>query len=719
MWNSADTRSFDQGSNLWRDKVRCKYGLGPTRIASVEGTCTRFETCETFRDIAALSPKWIETPECGISLSRIAGPTLIPPQTLYLSGSWPRMSLFQYLSPRSNVSFLTVRGAMLLMVTSLIWMAGCGSAPSVPVAATTPQQQTPTLATTLVVPRPSNSKTGQLPLQGTILKFRDVTQDWGVHFTRYDDIRGENRIMEVNGGGIAVFDYDLDGQLDLFFTQGGKLPLKKFNQDLSNELFRNRLSISEVGNKTGNLESVTASARLTATGFHTGCAVGDIDADGFPDLYINAYGRSSCWLNAGDGTFRDVTESAHVIVDSWGSSVALADFNGDGWLDIYIVTYVKAEDDPPMICRSSLSPTGTIQCPPTLMPAVDDLLFVNDQHGGFINASKDAGITTPDGKGLGVVAVDVNGDGKLDIHVANDGVPSFLYINETPSSGPQNPSGAEIALPRFQERGSEWGIALNGEGRATSAMGIAAGDYDRDGWIDLFVTNFYLETNTLYRNLAGQGFADLSSASRLGPPSRSTLAFGTEFFDIDHDGWLDLVITTGHIEDLTWKDEPYRMRPHLFRNERNGRFSDVAETAGSYFAAKWVGRSLATGDIDRDGDLDLVMAQQLDPSVLLLNETPAPGTSVIIKAVGRNGSPRSGIGTRITAHGVSPVLMRVIAGGGGFQSASAQEIHLPLGEMRAFEELVIDWPDGKQDRWKNVLPGFFVAIEGQGLYRIP
>jgi hypothetical protein len=577
--------------------------------------------------------------------------------------------------------------------------------------------------TTPAIPSVPEAESALIPSSAAILKFRDATQKLTLHFTRFDDKRGENRIMEANGGGVAIFDYDLDGFLDLFFAQGGRLPLKKFQQDLSNELFRNCRS-SNSGDTIDNgdtisrrFENVSAVSGLTATGFHSGCAVGDLNADGFPDLYVTAYGKSSVWSNCGDGTFEDVTVISGGCVESWSTSAAIADFNGDGWLDVFVATYLQAGDDPPLVCRDSRSPTGTAQCSPTIIPGLDDVLFINDGQGGFLNVTQAAGLTGADGKGLGVVALDVNGDGKIDLHVANDMTPSFLYLNGTGDAGSQLIAGTEIVLPRFQERGNEFGIALNGEGKATAAMGIAHGDYDRDGWIDHFVTNFYLETNTLFRNLEGQGFADLSSASRLGPPSRATLAFGTEFFDIDHDGWLDLVVTTGHVEDRTWANsEPYRMRPHLFRNERNGRFTDVAETGGSYFAANWVGRSLATGDIDRDGDLDLALSQQIDPAVLLLNETPARNTSVLIKPVGRNGSARNGVGTRVTAVGITPVLTRVLAGGGGFQSASAQEFHLPLGELPAFEELRIDWPDGGRDRWRNILPGYYVAVEGRGLF---
>ena len=541
---------------------------------------------------------------------------------------------------------------------------------------------------------------------GTEFRFRDATRDWKLDFKRYDDIHGQNLIQETPGGGVAVFDYDLDGLLDVFFTQGARLPRKNVSHEFSNEIFRN----------TGHLERVTGSAGLTSHGFHTGCVVGDIDEDGFPDLYVTAYGRSSLWHNNGDGTFRDSSESSNAVVDSWSTSAVLADFNGDGLLDLFVATYVRADDDPPRICKSPNSPTGTMQCAPTLFPAIDDVLFINDGQGGFVDVTLDAGIVGRDGKGLGVVACDIDGDGHLDIFVANDGTPCFLYkwLNDgklTTANG--------IPIPRFEECGAEFGVALNGEGKATAAMGIAHGDYDRDGWIDLFVTNFYLEPNTLFRNAEGRGFVDLSAPSRLGPPSRTTLAFGTEFFDVDHDGWLDLVVATGHIEDRTWAgQEPYKMRPHLFRNERNGRFTDVASGAGSYFTSEWVGRGLTTGDLDRDGDLDLVVSHTADPSALLLNETPSAVTSVVVRPVGRGSSPRSGIGTRVVATGVTPVLMRDVAGGGSFQSASALELHLGLAGRRAFDELEFTWPDGHIDRWSNVTAGYHVAIEGRGLFRV-
>lgn len=558
-------------------------------------------------------------------------------------------------------------------------------------------------------PVPIVAKTTKQTSEGTIFRFHDGTDDWGLQFTRFDDMRGDNLIQELLGGGAALFDFDRDGQLDLYLTQGCRLPLREKTADYTNELYRN----------SGRFSRVTVSAGLIAHGYHTGCAAADFDEDGFPDIYVTAYGRSSLVQNHGDGTFTDITELAHAGVTTWGTSSAWSDFNGDGLLDVFVGTYADAPDDPPVICKEPRSPTGTKSCSPILFPAVDDFLFVNDGQGGFIDVTREAGIVGKDGRCQGCLAADLTGDGWCDIFVANDTTPSFLYVNQTSKESRTQIAGTEILLPRFTERGIEYGVAINAEGKATAAMGVGHGDYDRDGWIDLHITNFYLENNSLFRNLNGTGFVDMSAPSRLGPPSRNTLAFGTEFLDVDHDGWLDVFVTTGHIEDRPWsKDEPYRMIPHLFRNERNGRFTDIAATAGPYFKKAWVGRGLALGDIDRDGDLDMVVAHQLDPSAVLFNETPSSKSSVIVKPVGRKRSPRCGIGTRITAIGVSPVLMRDLAGGGSFLSTSAEEIHLGLGDRTEFDELEIRWPDGEIDHHSRVTAGQYIAIQAGALIRL-
>jgi hypothetical protein len=567
-------------------------------------------------------------------------------------------------------------------------------------------EQTATKAEEAAVPVPAAPES---PPAGPLPRFADITEASGIQFERFDDIRGLHRIHESTGGGVALFDYDGDGLLDVLLTNGCTLPLKYRDEAHPSQLYRN------LGNN--RFLAVTKPCGFDCNGYSQGVAVGDFNSDGFEDFYIAAYGRNSLWQNNGDGTFTDVTEATGANDQRWSTSAAFADFDNDGLLDLYVVNYIDAADDPPKLCPNKLSPDGYVQCPPTNFPAVDDLLLLNDGSGRFLDATQQAGIDGVDGKGLSAVVFDANRDGRADIFVANDGTPNFLYIHDTQRPDDERSGGERV---HFQEQSSLQGVALNLEGKAQACMGIACGDYDQDGFADLFVTNFFAETNTLYRNLQGQGFEDATNSSRLGPPSRPMLAFGTEFIDFDNDSWLDLVLANGHIDDLSWAnpDETYRMPPQFFRNDQNGTFTDVSRWSGDYFQKNWLGRGLVVGDLDNDGDQDFVVSHQLAPSAVVSNQTEANGSSVVIRLIGRQ-SNRSAVNTRIEALWPERTVVREVVGGGSFQSSSDRRAHIGLGKQESIPQLTIRWPSGHVDQWQNVAAGMYVAIEGQEMVSQP
>lgn len=555
--------------------------------------------------------------------------------------------------------------------------------------------------------RPADSITTAAP-KGVLPTFIDIAAEVGIHFERYDDMCGLHRILEANGGGVALFDYDGDGRLDVYAANGCRLPRRGDDRSHANQLFRN------LGGS--RFECVSASAGMDHSGYFHGCAAGDFNSDGFPDLYVTAFGRNALCRNNGDGTFSDVTDYAAAAVPLWSSSAAFADFNRDGLLDLYVVNYLDTTDDPPRLCPHDGSPDGYRQCPPQVFAASDDVLLLNAGDGRFHEATVDAGITGRDGKGLGAVAFDADRDGATDLYVANDGTPNFLYRN----TGLHEPSrDGSVRVPQFLECGAEWGASVNGYGEAEAGMGIAAGDYDGNGWTDLYVTNFYHETNTLYRNLDGRGFSDATRAAALSEPSFDVLGFGTNFLDLDNDGDLDLFVANGHVDDVRWESgAPYRMSPQVFRNS-GGVFREVSTWAGPYFQRRWLGRGTATGDLDGDGRVDLVVSHQLAPLAVLHNETATDARSLQIQLVGRGTSNRSAVGALVEMIEADITVTREVIGGGSFQSASDLRIHLGLDDRAEAACVRVTWPSGQVTEWRNVRAGRYIGIEGGPLYASP
>jgi hypothetical protein len=522
--------------------------------------------------------------------------------------------------------------------------------------------------------------------------------DSGFVFERQDDIRGLHRIVEANGGGVALFDFDRDDQLDIYMTNGCRLPLRNDDQSTPGELFRQRGVL--------RFERATGGSGLVQCGYGTGCTVGDIDGDGFDDLYVTAFGPNALWRNNGDGTFSDITAATGTAVPVWSSSAAFADVNSDGFLDLYVANYLDESDTAPRRCENPASPDGAEQCPPALFQGVDDALLISDGAGRFVDATKLAGIAGTRGKGLGVVISDFDRDGQPEIYVANDGEPNFLFV----ASGEPDLSQG-VAIPKYRDLALQNGVALSEAGYAQASMGIAAGDYDHNGTTDLFLTNFFADSNILYSNRGGLNFEDVTRASNLAASSRDKLGFGTVFLDADNDGWLDLFVANGHIDDRTWlgHGEPYRMRPLLYRNGGHGAFEDVSTRGGEYFVRDWLGRGVASGDLDRDGLTDLVITHQRAPSVALRNETPDAGASAVLQLVGTR-SNRSAVGAVVEVVGGSTQLVREIVGGGSFQSASSLEVHLGLS-TQSTAVVQIQWPSGETSRYE-LAAGRWIAREG-------
>lgn len=591
-------------------------------------------------------------------------------------------------------------GYRLIVCLIGLLVAGCGEqpAPLRPGAkkAAAARRAAPRTRAQAIAPRPS----------GLMPAFRMVGAESGLDFERYDDIRGERRILEANGGGAALLDFDGDGLLDVFLTNGCRLPLKLDDRRTPSALFRN------LGDM--RFESVAVPARLEEFGFATGCAVGDYDSDGFDDLYVAALGPDVLWRNNGDGTFTDITSDAGLAAPQWGSSVAFADVDGDGCLDLFVVNYLVESDESPRLCPNAASPDGHEQCPPAMFEGADDQLFLSDGAGRFIDATAAAGIAGSRGKGLGVLVSDLDGDGRSEIFVSNDGEANFLWV-QVPEETPGPAGGGRSSGPgglAFREQALASGIALNASGYAQANMGIAAGDYDANGTLDLFITTFFGDTNTLYANRGKLMFEDVTRTTRLAATTRDKLGFGTAFLDTDNDGWLDLLVANGHVDDRTWMElgEPYRMRPQLFRNAGDGTFADVSNWSGEYFRKEWLGRAVAIGDLDRDGRIDAVVSHQLGPSLVLHNESPAGNAAIVLRLVGVR-SNRDGYGARVELLDAGRAVVRELVSGGSFQSASAPELHIGLAGGRQ-ATIRIRWPSGAVETHEAVSAGRLVVVEG-------
>ena len=512
------------------------------------------------------------------------------------------------------------------------------------------------------------------------LSFTDDAGSAGLKFTYRNGVSKIHQIPEAIGGGVALLDYDGDGWLDVYLVQGGTFPPDPSPPPTGegDRLFRNR--------GDGTFDDVTESAGLGGgRGYGFGVAVGDFDNDGHPDLFVTRWRGYTLYRNKGDRTFEDVTERAGLAGDrDLPTSAAFADLDGDGDLDLYVCHYCVWDADNPRICRDGTS-RAIMSCNPIELAARPDHLFRND-NGRFVDVTEEAGIVDRDGRGLGVVAADLDGDGRTDLFVANDMSANYFWRN--------------LGGLKFEEAGHLAGLAGSGDGGYRAGMGVARGDLDGDGLIDLAVTNFFGESTSVYRHLGSGMFAETADATGIGAASRPLLGFGVAAFDADNDGRLDLATANGHVNDLR-PHFPFLMPAQLLVGLGGGRFDDASARAGACWNVLRMGRGLAAGDLDNDGRVDLLLVSQNQPLAYFHNGTDRAGHALTLGLEGRE-SNRDGVSARVrvTAGGRTVVVDRF--GGGSYLSSSDPRLHFGLGDARHAELVEVFWPSGRTDRHSDL-----------------
>ncbi|HID11132.1 MAG TPA: CRTAC1 family protein [Candidatus Latescibacteria bacterium] len=519
------------------------------------------------------------------------------------------------------------------------------------------------------------------------VRFTEVTEEVGVIFLHRNGSSGRYYHPETHGGGAAWLDYDNDGYIDLYVVNSAELPGCTYEVKPINRLYRN--------NGDGTFTDVTFEARVGDPSYGIGCSVADYDNDGHMDIYVTNLGPNKLYHNNGDGTFADVTDEAGVGDAGMGVGSVWLDYNNDGFLDLFVGNYI----DSPIEKNRWCGIRGIrLFCSPRVFDGAYDLLYRNNGDGTFTDVTKEAELYRNDGRDLGVVCLDYDNDGDMDIYVANDQTPNFLYRNDGDGT--------------FAEVGLEAGVAVSREGIEQAGMGVDAGDYDNDGDMDLIVGNFQQEAVVLYRNEGGGVFEDVSFEAGIGMATLSYLTFGIGFFDYDNDGYQDIFMANGHVHYEIAKVDPaqsYPQRDLLFHNNGDGTFTDVSRESGEYFRRKYVGRGTAFGDYDNDGDIDIFVVNSNQKAILLRNDGGNRNHWISLKLVGTR-SNRNGIGARVKVWAGHLFQMDELKSGSSYACQDDLRMHFGLGKMARVDSIEIRWPSGVVQRLRGVKADQFLTV---------
>ncbi len=546
----------------------------------------------------------------------------------------------------------------------------------------------------------------------TVDIFVDVSASVGLDFVHVNGMSGEFYFNEMVGAGAALFDYDNDGDLDVYLVQGHMLGPDIAPGDasfepglqgpLTDRLYRNDLEVSADGAPALHFTDVTDESGIDARGYGMGVAAADYDNDGWVDLYVSNFGPNQLWRNNGDGTFSDVTEATGTDDPRWSVSSAFVDYDRDGWLDLYVGNYVNYSLANNVECFHNIR----TYCGPHGFVPVPDRLFRNRGDGTFEDATAVSQIGREYGPALGVATADFNADGWIDIYVANDLAENRSWMNQG--------DGTFVNTAQFN------GSAFNDAGDPEAGMGVAAGDFDGDGDEDLFISHLVTQTNTLYVNDGSGLFDDRSVRSGLGPPSLAFTGFGTEWIDYDNDGWLDLLVVNGAVDlipRLVQAKDPFPLhqRNQLFRNLGNGRFEEVSARAGTAFERSEVSRGAAFGDVDNDGDMDVLITNNNGPARLLLNSVGTANHWIGVRMVGAT-ARRDMLGTRVGIfRDDGPPLWRRVRSDGSYASANDPRVLVGLGPSVKVTAVRAIWPGNRTEEWTDVPVDRWTTLhEGSG-----